>query len=186
MALLAENLVEEWMNRQGFFTIRGIRDGVAEIDLLGVRTKNGSTEAWHVESQVCFNPVSYVTPLTNERAKKIGKVRTTAWKRSSDIVAESVAAWVEKKFNSTAKSRVRERLWPGLLWQKRLVYGVVRYPEEVSELEKHITLVPFYEVLRDLCWSRHELFSATGTDIANIVEYYEDCAAVRQRGESMK
>jgi len=25
MALLAEELVEEWLNRQGFFTIRGLR-----------------------------------------------------------------------------------------------------------------------------------------------------------------
>ncbi|WP_157693768.1 hypothetical protein [Opitutus sp. GAS368] len=186
MSLLAENLVEEWMNRQGFFTIRGVRDGVAEIDLLGVRTKKGSIEAWHIESQVSFNPVSYVTPLTNERAKKIGKARTTAWKRSPEIISESVTAWIEKKFNSTAKTKVRERLWPGLKWQKKLVYGVVRHSEEVSELEKHIALVPFYEVLRDLCWNEHELFSATGTDIANIVEYYEDCAAVRQRGKSRK
>jgi hypothetical protein len=37
VALLAESLVEEWLNRMGFFTVRGIRRGVGEIDLLGVR-----------------------------------------------------------------------------------------------------------------------------------------------------
>ena len=37
MALLAEQLVDEWLNRKGFFTVRGIKEGVDEIDLLGVR-----------------------------------------------------------------------------------------------------------------------------------------------------
>lgn len=36
MALLAEEIVEEWLNRQGYFTIRGIKMGVQEIDLLAV------------------------------------------------------------------------------------------------------------------------------------------------------
>ena len=47
MALLAESLVDEWLNRQGFFTIRGIKHGVGEIDLLGVRFYEGirSTKA---------------------------------------------------------------------------------------------------------------------------------------------
>jgi hypothetical protein len=35
MALLAESLVEEWLNRSGFFTMRGIKCGVNELDLLG-------------------------------------------------------------------------------------------------------------------------------------------------------
>lgn len=181
MSLLAENLVEEWMNRKGFFTIRGLRDGVAEIDLLGVRVKNSALEAWHVESQVSLNPVSYITPLTSERAKRLGKSKTTAWSRPPEVVAESVAAWVEKKFNSKDKTQVRERLWPRQKWQKILVHGIAKHANELEELEKHIKLISFYEVLRDLCWERHDLFGASGTDIANIIEYYEDCAATRQR-----
>lgn len=39
MALLAEELVEEWLNRNGFFTIRGIKLGVQEIDLLAIGFK---------------------------------------------------------------------------------------------------------------------------------------------------
>ncbi len=35
MALLAEPLVDEWLNRKGFFTLRGIKHRVREIDLLG-------------------------------------------------------------------------------------------------------------------------------------------------------
>jgi len=34
MALLAEEVVEEWLNRQGYFTIRGIRLGVHESRLV--------------------------------------------------------------------------------------------------------------------------------------------------------
>ena len=37
MALLAESLVEEWLNREGYFTIRGVKHGVGEMDLLAVR-----------------------------------------------------------------------------------------------------------------------------------------------------
>ena len=33
MALLAEELVEEWLNRHGYFTIRGVKLGVHEMDL---------------------------------------------------------------------------------------------------------------------------------------------------------
>jgi Holliday junction resolvase-like predicted endonuclease len=55
---MAEQLVEEWLNRQGFFTIRRIREGVGEIDLLGIRSVKNQVEGWHVESQVSFRPVN--------------------------------------------------------------------------------------------------------------------------------
>jgi hypothetical protein len=38
VALLAESLVEEWLNRQNFFTIRGVKHGIDEIDLLAIRS----------------------------------------------------------------------------------------------------------------------------------------------------
>ena len=45
MALLAEEIVEEWLNRQGYFTIRGIKMVVHEIDLLAVKLRpNGKAE----------------------------------------------------------------------------------------------------------------------------------------------
>lgn len=42
MALLAEEIVEEWLNRLGFFRIRGVKIGVHEIDLLAVRLAHPS------------------------------------------------------------------------------------------------------------------------------------------------
>lgn len=66
MALLAETLVEEWLNRQSSLTVRVVRDLVNEIDVLAVKLRplEGSVpEAWHVEVQSRFRPMNYLTPL---------------------------------------------------------------------------------------------------------------------------
>ena len=64
MALLAEEIVEEWLNRQGFFTIRGIKVGVDEIDILALKLDTDNKPVCrHVEVQASINPVSYMTPL---------------------------------------------------------------------------------------------------------------------------
>jgi Holliday junction resolvase-like predicted endonuclease len=52
MALLAESLVEEWLNRDGYFTIRGLKHGVGEMDLLAIRPEpEGKIVGMHVEVQ---------------------------------------------------------------------------------------------------------------------------------------
>jgi len=33
-------LVEEWLNREGFFTIRGVKHGVDEMDLLAIKPES--------------------------------------------------------------------------------------------------------------------------------------------------
>ena len=48
MALLAEEIVEEWLNRNGYFTIRGIKLGVHEIDLLAIAVRGSTIEARHI------------------------------------------------------------------------------------------------------------------------------------------
>jgi hypothetical protein len=59
MALLGEEVVEEWLNRNGYFTIRGIKVGVDEIDILAIRpTPDGQHECRHIEVQVSINPIS--------------------------------------------------------------------------------------------------------------------------------
>jgi len=79
MALLAESLVEEWLNRKSFFTIRGLKKKLDEIDLLAVAHRGAAElEAWHVESQVSFRPASYITPLTEELAQELGKKKTSS------------------------------------------------------------------------------------------------------------
>ena len=70
MALLAEEIVEEWLNRQGYFTIRGIKMGVHEIDLLAVKwLGNGKTECRHIEVQASMRPVSYISRVPKKNKK---------------------------------------------------------------------------------------------------------------------
>lgn len=64
MAILAESLVDEWLNRDGYFTVRGVRDGVEEIDILGVRPGKKALEGRHVEVQVSL-PIMRITSASN-------------------------------------------------------------------------------------------------------------------------
>lgn len=181
MSLLAEQLVDEWMNRQGFFTIRGVRDGVSEIDLLGVRETDGHIEAWHIESQVSFRPVSYVSPLTDALAKRYGKKKTSAWKRPIEVTRECVEAWIEKKFEAPRKRRVRETLWPNAHWKKIFVHGVIKNPEEEAEFSERLKMLPFHQILQDICFDAHGGYrGSAGTDIADIVAYFEAMQAIGQ------
>jgi len=61
MALLAEELVDEWLNRKGYFTTRGIKTGVHEIDILAVRPLESGLECRQLEVQASMRPVSYIT-----------------------------------------------------------------------------------------------------------------------------
>lgn len=70
MALIDEQLVEEWLNRQNFFTMRGIKSGVDEIDLLAVRhNANANNDYWHTEVQVSYRPIGYIGGDTNARKR---------------------------------------------------------------------------------------------------------------------
>ena len=61
MALLYKQLVEEWLNRQNFFTIRGIKSGNDEIDLLAIRPTPEGMECWHVEVQISYKLAMFQT-----------------------------------------------------------------------------------------------------------------------------
>lgn len=61
MSLLAEVVVEEWLNQQGYFTIRGAKLGNDEIDILALRVlSNGVIERRHIEVQVSIKPIGYI------------------------------------------------------------------------------------------------------------------------------
>src|SRR5688572_23269530 len=108
MAALAESLVDEWLNRQGFFSVRGIKHGVDEIDLLGVRPNGKGLDAWHVEVQASFRPIGYISPLKDEYVPSFAKSRTSAKARPLDILEPCVAAWVQGKFLTAEKKKARE------------------------------------------------------------------------------
>src|ERR1043165_3461456 len=114
MALLAESLVDEWLNGQGFFTIRGVKQGVGEIDLLAVRPSNdGPPIGWHVEVQVSFRPVGYVSKRTKEMDEGRQTSRTSAKTRTPDEIVDCAREWVNAKFSAPDKAQIRNQLWPG-------------------------------------------------------------------------
>ena len=174
MSLLAESLVEEWLNRAGYFTIRGVRFGVSEMDLLAIRPSPSGLEARHIEVQVSTNPIAYISPLTDKQSKELGKSKTSAWGRSPDILEATVSTWLQKKFHSKDKVLARNKAWPGLNWSLEFVHGEVRHAEELDLIrEKGIHTMPFYSILSDLC---NQVIGAqkgaAGSDIAEMLAYY--------------
>ena len=84
MALLGEEVVEEWLNRNGYFTIRGIKVGVDEIDILAIRPlPDGGHECRHIEVTVAINPISYVTKVPAAIRKATGIAPNNAKKRDT-------------------------------------------------------------------------------------------------------
>lgn len=177
MALLAETLVDEWLNRQGFFTVRGVKKGVNEIDLLGVKPAGGKLEARHIEVQVSFRPIGYICPLANEYVPAFSKNKTSAKARTKEMIRPCVEAWIEKKFTSSVKSRMREAAWPLQAWKFTVVHGVVREPTELEVMRsKGIETIALREILADLRHTEGELTGGAGTDVAELIEYYNKTA----------
>ena len=174
MAALAESLVDEWLNRQGFFTVRGIKHGVDEIDLLGVRPTRKRLEAWHVEVQASFRPIGYISPVTKDIAVEFSASKTSAKKRPIEIVRKCAESWVRRKFSADTKHQAREAAWPNLKWYFVFVHAVVR---ELAELEfiaaAGVRVIPLHQVLAEL---KHEsskgIRGGAGTDLSEVIEYF--------------
>lgn len=175
MAALAESLVDEWLNRQGFFTIRGLKHGVDEIDLLGVRPAAKALEAWHVEVQASFRPIGYISPLPKSEIEGFAKSKTSAKARPHQLVHTAARAWVTKKFNSPSKRAARESAWPGLSWKLVFVHAVVREPSELVQFAEHgVRVIPLHQVLAELAHgAAHGIRGGAGTDLSEIIEYFK-------------
>lgn len=170
---MAESLVDEWLNRQGYFTVRGLKDGVSEIDLLGVRPGSGGHEALHVEVQTSLRPVGYITPLSVKDVPGFAKTRTSAKTRPDAILERSVDSWIQQKFTAKAKVAARERAWPDLDWRYVFVHAVVREKRELELIERHgVKIVSFQQVLGQLHHAPTSQRGGAGTDLAEIVEYF--------------
>jgi len=120
MSLLAEVVVEEWLNRRGYFTIRGVKLGNDEIDILAIRPlSNGNIERRHIEVSASTNPISYFSPLPKSVRKASGRA-LSAKKRSPEILAEAVLDWVDKKYRKPNKLQLLNSLGDGD-WSKGLL-----------------------------------------------------------------
>ena len=121
MSLMGEEVVVEWLNRAGYFTIRGIRIGNNEIDVLAIKPANGGCECRHIEVSVGINPIGY---LTGHGAKK----------RSDAELRKAVDEWIKKKFNDRAMT-LKQSLCRGN-WTKELVLGKIKHEHEIEMLKR--------------------------------------------------
>jgi len=170
VALLAEELVEEWLNRQGYFTIRGIKLGVDEIDLLAVRNlEDGAVECRHIEVQASINPISYFTRLPKDLQKQ-GRSATSAKKRTQEELVKGVEEWVEKKFYRKRKVDLMKQLCPKE-WTSELVINVVKHDEEVEAIRSQgINVFYLKDIMRELKEEEFLVASASGADFVNLIQ----------------
>ena len=160
MALLDEQLVEEWLNRQNFFTIRGIKCGVDEIDLLAIRPTSNGLECWHVEVQISYRPVGYIGGDTNAR------------RRTPDQLRAGVEQWVEKKFTGLRKIRRRNEILPEVQWKNFLVHAALKDEAELPLMQElGIELIPYQKVLQELCSGTGGKSSSVASSIIEMLNY---------------
>lgn len=169
MALLAEELVEEWLNRQGYFTIRGTKIGVHEIDLLAIRPTVDGIECRHLEVQASVHPVSYITKVPKDVQQQTGRAAGSAKTRDDPELREGVREWVAKKFDNPKKVKLRSCLSPGI-WSRELVVNEVKHQRELELLsEAGITIRYLVGIVGELKSGNFLLDGAAGTHLADLV-----------------
>lgn len=160
MALLDEQLVEEWLNSNNFFTIRGLKHGNNnEIDLLACRNQNETPEYWHTEVQVSYSPVAFIS---NSSAKK----RTIA------EVKLDIASWVEKKFTSKNVTNKRNSIVPNVNWKLIFVHGVAKDTRELDLIKEHgIEIISYDLIINELMDNIHHKSSSTALSIVDLIKH---------------
>ena len=168
MALLAEEIVEEWLNRRGYFTIRGAKAGVDEADILAVRPTENGCHCRHIEVQASTNPISYLAPATKE-ARKGGLSPYSAKARTPDFLKACVDEWLQKKFFSAKKEKLRTRLAPGP-WTFELVVHRLKFPQELDLVRSRGILVHQLDaVVKEVIASDNALSGAAGASLIELV-----------------
>jgi hypothetical protein len=162
LALFAEALVEEWLNRKGYFTIRGVKVGNSEIDLLAVSPSE--SKGLHVEVGVSTNSIGY---LCSGSAKKL----------SPQELEACTERWVLKKYSAKEKKVAlqREALWPGRDWGFMLVHGDMKYPQELEFISRQgVRIVHIRNVLTELRNHKQAPFrtSSEATAVAELLGLY--------------
>ncbi len=171
MAMLSEEVVEEWLNRRGFFTIRGIKVGLNEIDLLAIKKTDTGVDAWHVEVQVSINPVAFISK-TRRADRAFGIGANSARARTREVLAECVEEFVNKKFNGDDIKKVRNKLWSGD-WKYFMALGNVKDDREPVLIKAAGVGVFFIkDIIKALGENKNNDFvitKATGGDLVDLV-----------------
>ncbi len=169
MTLLAEEIVEEWLNRQGYFTIRGIKIGVHEIDLLALRITEQGVECRHIEVQSSVNPVSYFSPLPKLIQKSTGRSAMSTKERSVDELKLGIQEWIDKKYYLKSKVQLRNKLYPAD-WTFELVIHKIKHPEELLMLIDAGIRVHFLkDIVNELKNTKMMIKSASGASLVDLV-----------------
>jgi hypothetical protein len=160
MALLDEQLVEEWLNSNNFFTIRGIKHGnTNEIDLLACRNKNKNPEYWHVEVQVSYSPVAFISN-SNARKRTIAEVKG------------DISSWVEKKFTSKNVTNKRNSIVPNVDWKFVFVHGVVKDSRELNLIRDYgVEIVSYDSIISELIENNLHKSSSTALSIIDLIKH---------------
>ncbi len=163
MALLDEQIVEEWLNSNNFFTIRGVKYGNNnEIDLLACRNQPNQSEYWHVEVQISYSPVAYVSN-SNAKARDLVQIK------------DDVNSWIEKKFTSEKVATKRNSIVPDVNWKFVFVHGVVKDSRELAVIRNHgIELVSYKDVVNQLINNQTHKSSSTALGVIDIVKHFRN------------
>lgn len=171
MSLLAEVVVEEWLNRQGYFTIRGIRLGNDEIDILAIRVgENGVLERRHFEVQASSRPIGYIGRLPKAVQMETGLTARSAKARTDEQLAVGAKEWVDRKFCQKQKEQLRTLLASGT-WTHELVIHRVKEVKEVKMIEaRGVKVWRISDILKELDKGKAYLIkSATGADLIELM-----------------
>ena len=169
MSLLAEEIVEEWLNRQGYFTIRGVKLGVHEIDLLAVRPSKTGLECRHIEVQASMRPMSYLTNLPKAIQKATGRKPKSAKLRSEEELQQGVREWIAGKFDDPHKAKLKNKLGPGP-WSREVVLHIVKHERELELLSQSgITIHRLKDVVRQLKAGGMTVEGAAGAHLLDLV-----------------
>ncbi len=157
--MLGEEVVQEWLNRDGHFTIRGVKIGNNEIDILAVKPADGPCTCRHIEITLSTNAIGYISP---GNAKKL----------TDPELKQAVDAWIEKKFNERAMT-LKQCLCPGN-WTKELVVGNIKHEEEIAMLKKAGILIHrLASILAEMETppERTVVKTAAGADLFNLMMF---------------
>jgi hypothetical protein len=171
MSLLGEEVVEEWLNRHGYFTIRGIKVGVDELDILAIRPlSDGTCECRHVEVQASINPISYITKVPAAIQKQKGIAPHNAKKRDLGQLRQGVQEWIDAKFEQPRKVELKNSLCAGS-WSRELVVGKVKYEEELDLLrDAGITVHRIKDLLSQMLDKQRPIKAASGADLFDLMQ----------------
>ena len=169
MALLAEEIVEEWLNRQGYFTIRGIKVGVDEMDILAIRPCSTGIECRHIEVQASMRPVSCISKVPKQIQKDTGKKPNSASRTRAELV-QGVKEWVDRKFNLPKKVALMQSLVDSR-WSKELVVHNVKFSEEIELIQDQgVVIHRLIDVVKSMKKCDALISYAAGSDLMDLID----------------